>query len=125
MQKSNEATFLSRLTAYQKLVILLFLSLLLVISANAGTTGDLGQEIWDKMVLIFKDAYVGYVIAGIGMISAGQIYVQGDKGKAAERGLLAASFGVITDMAEKTAGAMLSSSSSYDIFFNSFQLLAG
>ncbi len=75
--------------------------------ALAGTTGDTFKGVWDKLVELADDAYLGYLLAGIGLVTGGKAYMDGDKKLAAERVLIFSSVGVLTDIAEKTSGALM------------------
>lgn len=92
----------------RKSKILLLLTFLFIgaVVANAGTTGDLFQDAWNKFKTFADDAYLGYIFAGLGAITGGQAYLGGDKKLATERVILFSSLGLVTGLSEKTAGAL-------------------
>ncbi|MEK6659263.1 MAG: hypothetical protein AABY36_06235 [Campylobacterota bacterium] len=85
----------------------IFLFVLFVASAFAGTTGGGLEGLWNEAVDILGDKYLGYLIAGYQLYDAYRLRVTGETGKAVERLIYAGAFGGFATLAEQTAGALI------------------
>lgn len=95
----------------------------LSVGAFATTTGGgTGfQDIWNNIVGLMKDQYLGYGIGALLLIKGGRLYLAKDREGAMEHFAGAGAFGSLTAMAEKTAASVMCTVEPFS--FN--QLLAG